>query len=155
VATTPGELAAVIGHEIGHVEAQHANARLSTQFATKSGLQLLGMMGGQTAQSQQLMSLMGLGAQVGIILPFSRAEESEADTLGLGYMAEAGFDPREAIRLWQKMMKQGGPKPPAFLSTHPTDEARIRSLEAKMPAALDLYQQARARGRSPACGALQ
>jgi predicted Zn-dependent protease len=152
VARTPAELAAVIGHEIGHLMAHHPNARLSAEYATQSGLQLIGMLAdGETAQSRQLMSLLGLGAQVGVILPFSRAQESEADTLGLRYMAEAGFDPREAIQLWQNMMAQGGTKPPGFLSTHPTDEARIHSLEKQMPAAMDIYQQARAQGRSPQC----
>jgi predicted Zn-dependent protease len=153
VARTQDQLAAVIAHEIGHLMADHPNARLSTQFATQSGLQLIGMLaGGETGQSRQIMSLLGLGAQVGVVLPFSRAQETEADVLGLRYMAEAGFDPREAVQLWRNMMEAGGPRPPGFLSTHPPSEARIRSLEQQMGAAMEIYQQARARGRTPRCG---
>lgn len=97
------------------------------------------------------MSLLGLGAQVGVILPFSRSQETEADVLGLRYMAEAGFDPRAAVELWQNMMAQGGPKPPGFLSTHPTNKARINELQARMDESLAIYQQARGQGRTPEC----
>lgn len=148
------QLAAVIGHEIGHVIAEHANARMSTQYATQTGLQLIQALAGTPggATGQQLMALMGVGAQVGIILPFSRAQESEADILGLRYMAQAGFDPRQSIQLWQNMMEaDDGRKPPEFLSTHPSEKTRISELEQHLPQALDIYQQALSEGRRPKC----
>ncbi len=153
VTQNPAQLAAVIGHEIGHVIAEHSNARLSTQYATQAGLQLVQALAGTagSATEQQLMALLGLGAQVGIILPFSRAQESEADILGLRYMAQAGFDPRQSIELWQNMMQAGGPAPPEFLSTHPSDKSRIHSLQQHLPEAMKLYQQALAENRRPEC----
>ncbi|ADJ28125.1 peptidase M48 Ste24p [Nitrosococcus watsonii C-113] len=154
VAENADQLAAVIGHEIGHVIAEHANARMSTQYATQAGLQLIQALAGVpgSATGQQLMALMGVGAQVGIILPFSRAQESEADILGLRYMAQAGFDPRQSIQLWRNMLAaDGGRKPPEFLSTHPSEKARISELEQHLPQALDIYQQALSEGRRPKC----
>jgi len=95
------QLAAVIGHEIAHVQANHSNARISNAYATQAGLTLVQLLTGATgAEKQQLMGLLGLGAQVGVLLPYGRSQESEADTLGLNYMARAGFDPRESIALW-------------------------------------------------------
>jgi predicted Zn-dependent protease len=148
------QLAAVIGHEIGHVEAGHANARMSTQYATQSGLQLIQVLAGGGAggiSGQTLMALLGVGAQVGIILPYSRGQESEADVLGERYMAEAGFDPREAIDLWHNMQQAGGQEPPEFLSDHPSNYDRIKNLKKHLPKALDLYKQAQAKGRKPSC----
>jgi predicted Zn-dependent protease len=153
VAKNADQLAAVIGHELGHVIAEHGNARLSTQYATQTGLQLIQALAGATgsATGQQLMALLGVGAQVGIILPFSRAQESEADLLGLRYMAEAGFDPRQSIQLWQNMMQASGSAPPEFLSTHPSNQSRINNLEQHLPEAMKLYQQALAKNRQPKC----
>ena len=154
VTQNEAQLAAVLGHEIGHVEAHHANARLSTEYATQAGLNLVGALAGapDSATSKQVMSLLGLGAQVGIILPYSRAQETEADQLGLQYMAKAGFDPRQAVNLWQNMEKQAsGQAPPQFLSTHPASAARIQDLEKHMPQAMTLYEQAKAQGRNPQC----
>jgi predicted Zn-dependent protease len=148
------QLAAVVGHEIGHVEAGHANARVSTQYATQSGLQLVQVLAGNSiggVNGQTLMSLLGLGAQVGIILPYSRSQESEADVLGERYMAKAGFDPREAINLWHNMQQAGGQEPPEFLSDHPSNYDRIKNLKKHLPQALDLYKQAQAKGRNPSC----
>lgn len=151
-ARTPAQLAAVIGHEIGHVQARHANARLSTQFATEAGLALIQAIGRGTAvESQQAMALLGLGAQVGLLLPFSRAQETESDILGLRYMAEAGFNPRAAVELWQNMTRVSGNGPPTFLSTHPSGEQRIETLQKHMPETLATYQKAQAAGRRPAC----
>lgn len=151
-ARAPAQLAAVIGHEIAHVQAEHANARLSTQFAADAGLQLIQALGQGTAvESQTAMSLLGLGAQVGLLLPFSRAQESEADVLGLRYMAQAGFDPRAAVTLWQNMAEVGGGDVPVFLSTHPSGEQRIEALRGHMPEALEAWRQARAAGRTPSC----
>lgn len=151
-AQTPDQLAAVIGHEIAHVQAEHANARLSTQYATEAGLGLIqAIAGGGTGEGSNVMALLGLGAQVGILLPFSRAQESEADVLGLQYMARAGYDPRQAVDLWQNMAKVGGSGPPAFLSTHPSSKQRMETLREHTPKALELYQEAQAQGRKPTC----
>lgn len=150
-ARTPDQLAAVIGHEIGHVQASHANARLSTQYATEAGLSLIQSLAGKNPEeSRNIMALLGMGAQVGILLPFSRADESEADLLGMQYMAQAGYDPREAIALWQNMQQIGGARPPTWLSTHPSSEQRIANLRAQMPQALKLYQPSRKPGCAPA-----
>lgn len=152
-ARTPAQLAAVIGHEIAHVQAQHANARLSTQFAAETGLSVIQILGQGTAvESREVMSLLGLGAQVGILLPFSRAQESEADVLGLRYTAAAGFDPRAAVTLWRNMAQVAGDGgPPVFLSTHPSGEQRIETLRDHMPEALERYRRARASGKDPSC----
>lgn len=140
------QLAAVIGHEVGHVIAQHPNERMSEQYATQGGLTALSaFLGGGSggASSQAVMSALGMGAQVGILLPFSRAQESEADVIGLELMARAGFDPREAINLWQNMSAaSNGQKPSEFLSTHPSNENRIKTLQSHMEQAVALYQQA-------------
>lgn len=152
VAQTPAQLAAVIGHEVGHVLAGHMNERLSVAFATKLGLNLLSIFVGSGGYlEKQAMALLGLGAEVGIILPFSRTQESEADAIGQRLMARAGFDPRASIALWQNMRKVGGGRPPEFLSTHPAPSTRIQDLRAHLPQALELYQRARFEGRNPQC----
>jgi len=153
-ARTPAQLAAVIGHEVAHVQAEHANARLSTQFAADAGLSLIQALGRGTAlQNQQTMALLGLGTQVGVLLPFSRAQEREADILGLGYMARAGFDPQASVQLWRNMAGLSGAAGPDFLSTHPSGEDRIDALQRAMPQALEDYRQAGAQGRRPDCRA--
>lgn len=152
VATNQNQLAAVLGHEVAHVQAQHANERVSTSYLAQSGANLVAAMAGGTPETQNtVMALLGVGAQVGILLPFGRAQESEADLIGLDLMASAGFDPRESVQLWKNMEAKGGNQPPEFLSTHPGHETRIRNLEQRMPHALQLYQQARDAGRRPAC----
>jgi predicted Zn-dependent protease len=153
VAENQHQLAAVIGHEVAHVLADHGNARVSAQFATQSGLQLAQVLAGATSpQKAQLFGLLGLGAQVGVLLPYGRGQESEADILGLDYMARAGFDPRESVKLWQNMGKAaGGQQPPEFLSTHPSHERRIEQLNENMPEALKNYRKARKAGRVPDC----
>lgn len=146
------QLAAVIGHEIAHVQARHANERVSTGYLAQSGSQLIAAMAGGSAQTRSnVMAMLGVGTQVGILLPFGRAQESEADLIGLDLMAKAGFDPRQSIRLWQNMGATAGRKPPEFLSTHPASETRIRQLRQRMPEAIKLYEQARAAGHHPAC----
>ncbi len=151
-ATNQHQLATVIGHEIAHVRARHANERVSTAFATQSGLQLIEVLAGEPSPGKnQLLGLLGVGAQVGVLLPFSRVQESEADQIGLRLMAEAGFDPRESVPLWENMQKAGGGKPPEFLSTHPSGETRIRQLTEAMPAAVDMFERAGAAGRRPRC----
>ena len=98
------------------------------------------------------MAALGLGTQVGVTLPFSRKHESEADIIGLQMMARAGFDPRQSVQLWKNMAAASNGSPPELLSTHPSSGTRIEDLEASMPEALPLYQQARAAGKRPNCG---
>ncbi len=150
VAKTQDQLAAVVGHEVAHVLARHANERVSTAYAAEASLAVVSVSG---AVSPQLMGLMGLGTQVGVLLPFGRTQESEADLLGLDLMARAGFDPRQSIALWQNMnaSRQSG-APPEFLSTHPSDATRMSNLNARMPRATSLYEAAKAAGRRPRCG---
>jgi predicted Zn-dependent protease len=154
VAETPDQLAAVIGHEIAHVIAEHGNERVSTSFATDTGVQLAAVLaaGRTSADSQTLMSLLGLGTQVGILLPFSRTQEEEADLLGLDYMAEAGFKPSASVELWRNMQRASeGDAPPELLSTHPATGSRIEALQARLPSANETYQRAIAAGRRPDC----
>ena len=152
-AETQHQLATVIGHEIAHVRARHANERVSTSMVAEGGLQVVQVLAGAPSpRKNQLFAALGLGTQVGVLLPFSRAQESEADALGLRFMAKAGFDPRESIPLWENMQKANGNKPPEFLSTHPSGDTRIRALTAQMPDALASYEEARRSGRRPACG---
>jgi predicted Zn-dependent protease len=153
VARNQDQLATVLGHEVAHVTAQHANERVSTVFAAQSGLELVSAISGApSAEQQQLLALLGLGAQVGILLPFSREQEREADLLGLDLMAGAGFDPRESIALWQNMAQAGDGQPAEFLSTHPSHGTRIQDLGQRMPQALARFEGARRRGLRPACG---
>ncbi|HET6630302.1 MAG TPA: M48 family metallopeptidase [Woeseiaceae bacterium] len=153
VAENQDQLATVIAHEVAHVVAQHGNERISTQFAANAGLELLSALAGEPTRTKQLLfGLLGVGTQVGVLLPFSRTQESEADLLGLRLMAEAGFDPRGSVELWRNMIDAGGQTPPEFLSTHPSGESRIQALEAHMPEALELAQAAHASGANPDCG---
>lgn len=154
VANNQHQLAAVVGHEIGHVIAKHSNERLSTQTAAQQGLGIVQAVLSsreQTQEKQLLMAALGLGAQYGVILPYGRAQESEADIIGLDLMAKAGFDPREAVTLWQNMSKAGGGQPPQFLSTHPSNTTRIKDINKHMNNSLALMQQARASGAAPLC----
>ncbi|MGM0914396.1 MAG: M48 family metallopeptidase [Pseudomonadota bacterium] len=152
VASNQDQLAAVIGHEITHVLARHANERVSTQTATQLGLSVLSSAAGlEGAGGQQIMGALGMGAQYGILMPFSRRHESEADELGLYLMADAGFDPRASLALWENMSAQGGARPPAWLSSHPSHGQRTQDLQARMNEALGRYERARQAGRTPDC----
>ncbi|WP_305908765.1 M48 family metallopeptidase [Methylomarinum sp. Ch1-1] len=147
------QLAAVIGHEIGHVMARHSNERMSQETAVNTGIALIQAVSApETALGQSAIGLLGIGAQYGIILPYSRTHESEADIIGLELMAKAGFDPRHSITLWQKMDAAGNGQAPAeFLSTHPSHDTRIEDLNKHMPKALKDYQQALSIGKQPRC----
>lgn len=152
VATTQHQLATVVGHEVAHVLSKHGNERISQEFALEQGLALVNAIANpQTQQGQTLMGLLGVGAQLGILLPYSRVQESEADALGLQLMARAGFDPRASVELWQNMNQLGGEQPPVFLSTHPSHGQRIQGLNTRMGQALQLLQQAQSSGRVPHC----
>ncbi len=153
VADGQSQLATVIGHEVAHVLADHGNARVSTQAATSTAVQLAGsILGGGGGGGQLAMAALGVGAQVGVLLPFSRGQEAEADILGVNLMARAGFDPRQSVALWQNMQRQGGNRGTSYLSTHPSEGDRIQALQQHMPEALQIYNQARAAGRRPNCG---
>ena len=147
------QLAAVIGHEVGHVLARHSNERMSQQMGTQMGISLVQAIAApQTALGQTAIGLLGVGAQYGVIMPFSRLHESEADRIGLDLMAKAGFDPAESVVLWQKMSQASqGPRPVEFLSTHPSHGTRIQDLQARLPAARQIQQQANAAGKVPRC----
>jgi predicted Zn-dependent protease len=152
VAQNQHQLATVIAHEVAHVIARHSNERVSANLATQTGLQVVKVAaGGNSPARQELFGLLGVGAQVGVLLPFGRAQESEADLVGLDYMARAGFDPRESVRLWENMAAVGGARPPEFLSTHPSGDRRMRDLNARMRDAMARSLQARSSGRNPDC----
>ena len=141
-------LAVVMGHEVAHAVAHHGAERMSQGLLAQIGMTAaaVGMQGMDPAQRQGVMQALGLGVTVGAILPFSRSHESEADELGLYLAASAGYDPRAAVGLWQRMAKQNtGGRPPEFLSTHPAEQTRIQRLERIMPKALELYEKARLR----------
>lgn len=152
VAKDQNQLAAVLGHEIAHVTQQHSNERVSQAFIAEGGLTAASLaLGGGGPKHDLAMAALGLGAQYGVLMPYGRAQESEADVVGLEYMASAGFDPRGAIELWKNMAEAAGGGPPEFLSTHPSHETRISDLEKRMSSALPLYQAARSRGGAPSC----
>ncbi len=139
-------LAVVMGHEVSHALLQHGNQRMSQQMgaqAVQAGLQVA--VANKSQETQNLfLSAFGLGAQVGLILPFSRKHELDADQWGLNFTAMAGYNPREAIPLWERMEKaSSGQKPPEFLSTHPSEGTRIDELKKAMPEALKYYKPMR------------
>ena len=143
---TRGEegLAVVMGHEIAHVVANHGNERMSQALLAQMGGIALGVaLSEQPAQTQKLFAAaFGLGTQVGILLPYSRLQESEADHLGLVFMAMAGYDPRGAVGFWKRMSAaKGGGAPPEFLSTHPTSAHRIANIESLIPDAMKYYKR--------------
>ncbi|MCE0557789.1 MULTISPECIES: M48 family metallopeptidase [unclassified Motilimonas] len=133
VAENQDQLATVIGHEIAHVLANHSNERLSQSQITNLGLQLSSAALSGSEYHSMAMAGLGLGAQVGILLPYGRTQESESDILGLELMAKAGFNPNESIKLWQNMAKAAdGAQPPELLSTHPSHSTRIKDLQNKI-----------------------
>ncbi len=157
VATNQDQLAAVIGHEVGHVLARHGNERISqaslaqlSQAAVAVAVESADMSSGA---GQMVMASFGIGAQYGVILPFSRAHETEADTIGLTLMARAGFDPESSVVLWRNMgAAAAGQAPPEWASTHPSNVNRIANLQSHMGEAVALSAEARAAGRTPRCG---
>ena len=148
VAENDDQLATVIGHEVAHVTRRHALQRYDRELTTQAGVLVgtIALGGGELAADT-----LGIAARYGLSLPFDRAQESEADLLGLDYMAAAGFNPTQAAPLWQNMQKQAQSSPPAFMSTHPSSATRIQELMAHYPQALQRYNKARTTGSNPQC----
>jgi len=135
-------LAVVMGHEIAHAIAEHGNERMSQGLlAQLGGVALSTALSTKSSETQQLwMSVYGVGSQYGAILPYGRLQESEADQLGLVFMAMAGYDPQQAIAFWERMSAQkGGAAPPEFLSTHPSDANRIANIRRLVPEIMKTY----------------
>ncbi len=156
VATTPDQLAAVLGHEVGHVMAKHGNERVSQNMASQVALAgtalALGKDGRLDQKSQLIVAGLGVGMQFGVLLPFSRTHESEADIIGLELMSKAGFNPEDSVQLWRNMAKaSGGKAPPQFMSTHPSNETRIKNLSANIPKYAPYYQKAVDQDTNPHC----
>lgn len=153
VAANQDQLAAVIGHEIGHVQARHSAERLSQQFAAQGAL-LVGSVLAATSDSPQkglAVGALGAGLTYGVLMPFSRVQESEADMIGLRLMAQAGFNPDESVTLWENMAAADKNKTPEFLSTHPSDQTRMSALNRALPMAEEDARVARQAGRQPNC----
>ena len=136
-------LATVLGHEMAHATSRHGSQRVLEQNLAQTALTGVAMSLSDMDYDKQraVMGALGAGAQFGVLMPFSRKHESEADHIGLHYMARAGYDPRESIRFWQRMETAGGAQPPEFLSDHPSHGTRIQQLEAEMPKALEEYNR--------------
>ncbi len=134
-------LAVVMGHEIAHAVARHGNERMSQALLVQMGGMALSVaIDEKPAETRQwFLAAYGVAANFGVVLPYSRAHETEADKLGMILMAMAGYDPAGAISFWERMSASAGPKPPEFLSTHPADETRIRDLKAFLPKAMKHY----------------
>jgi predicted Zn-dependent protease len=136
-------LATVLGHEMAHATSRHGSQRVLEQNLAQTALTGVAMSLSDMDYDKQraVMGALGAGTQFGVLMPFSRKHESEADAIGLLYMGRAGYDPRESIRFWQRMENVGGPQPPEFLSSHPSHGTRIQQLEAEMPKALEEYNR--------------
>ncbi len=144
ITKTEAGLAVVMGHEIAHAIAGHGSERMSQELVRQlGGMALTVALQEKPEETQSLwLAAYGIGSQVGVMLPYSRLHESEADHLGLIFMAMAGYDPHEAPAFWERMKKMNHqPKPPEFLSTHPADETRIANLKKWMPEAMRYYKR--------------
>lgn len=143
ICKTDAGVAVVMGHEIAHAIARHGNERMTQGLIQQfGGMALAYAIKDKPAQAQQLfMTAYGAGTTVGAMLPFSRMQESEADKMGLIFMAMAGFDPNEAPAFWERMDTGGGASPPEFLSTHPSHSTRIADLKAAIPEAMKYYKK--------------
>lgn len=142
IARDSAGLAAVLGHEVGHALAHHAGERMSQNLAVQVlGTGLSVGLGGQSSETQSaIMQAFGLGAQVGVLLPFSRTQEAEADHIGLILMAKAGYDPHAALDLWKRFAKMEKKSPPEYLSTHPNYDTREQNISGWLPEAMGYYR---------------
>jgi predicted Zn-dependent protease len=151
VANTPGQLAAVLGHEVGHVIAKHSNERASRALLASGALEFINLSTADSKYHNEMMAALGLGAQFGVILPHGRKQESESDAIGLKLMAKAGFNPQDSVQLWKNMANASGGAPPEWMSTHPSHNTRIRELEKTIPNEIPEYQNALKNKKSPGC----
>ena len=156
VAQNQNQLAVVVAHEVGHVVANHHNERITRQMGAQGALQVAGaILGSRYGQGIGDAAMQGgsILAQTGFLLPGSRVQESEADVVGQQLMAQAGFDPRQAVGLWENMIKaSGGNRSPQWLSTHPDPQSRLAELNQRAAGLMPIYEQARAAGKRPNCG---
>lgn len=129
------QLAAIVGHEIGHLQAEHSQERINAQLTAEWGLEILAflMSLGGIDYAREIAGALGVGVEYGLVLPYSRRQELEADKLGVEAMAAAGFDPTEAVELWRRMEVAAGPRLPEFLATHPAPASRIQAIEEMLP----------------------
>ena len=144
VAQNDAALATVLGHEMAHATSRHGSQRVLQQNLAQTALTgvAISLSDMDYGKQRAVMGALGAGAQFGVLMPFSRKDESEADAIGLHYMARAGYDPQESIRFWQRMENVGGgQQPPEFLSSHPSHGTRIQQLQAEMPKALEEYNK--------------
>ena len=143
LAKTDSELAVVLGHEVAHAVAKHSNERMSQQLAAQYGAKIISSGLANKSQSIQKLAtnVYGLGAQYGLMLPFSRRHESEADYMGLVFMTMAGYDPVVAINFWKKMSSNSNGQIPEFMSTHPSDATRINAIYKALPEIKKKYQR--------------
>lgn len=141
IVSSDDDLAVVLGHEVAHAVAKHSNERMSQQVAAQAGAQVLaGVLSGQTYETQTIaQQVYGLGAQYGVMQPFSRKHESEADKMGLVLMTIAGYNPQNAISFWQKMSANSQTRVPEFMSSHPSHETRIKDLTKWVPEVQSQY----------------
>lgn len=141
VAKSPDQLAAIMGHEVAHVIEGHSNERLSSSQVSNIGLAAAGavLAASDTENKGLILAGLGVGVQYGILMPYGRSHESEADIVGQKLMAEAGFEPRAAVELWENMAKASKGAPPEFLSTHPSNQTRIKQLTENLPNANQYY----------------
>jgi metalloendopeptidase OMA1, mitochondrial len=139
-------LATVLGHEMAHATSRHGSQRVLEQNLAQTALTGVAISLSDMDYNKQraVMGALGAGAQFGVLMPFSRKHESEADAIGLHYMARAGYDPRESILFWQRMENAGRAQPPEFLSSHPSHGTRVQQLQAEMPKALEEYNKSSA-----------
>ncbi len=140
-------LASVIGHEVAHAVARHGGERLSQNLALKGALTLgegalIGESGKLSRKGELLLGALGMGATIGVLLPYSRLHEHEADKIGQVYMAKAGYDPEESVKVWERFKKAAKPPIPPWLSTHPPDEERIEKLKENLSVSKKYYQEA-------------
>ncbi len=145
-AKTAGQLAAVLGHEVAHVTARHGKQRVMQNVGLKKVVEVVG------GSNEQLGGILGAGAAYGVLLPFSRSHETEADAIGIELMAKAGYDPQESVQLWRNMKAAaGGNKPPEFMSTHPSSDRRIKTLQSLVPKYYAVYKAAESAGKGKSC----
>ncbi|MGN6151057.1 MAG: M48 family metallopeptidase [Lysobacteraceae bacterium] len=155
VAKSQGQLAAVIGHEIGHVVERHHDERITRQYGAQAALSVASLLAGSRygeGVAQGVSQSGGLLLQTTFLLPGTREQENEADIVGQRLMAQAGYDPHQAIDLWQNMLAASASRPPQWLSTHPDPKSRIGEMRKRADSLMPVYEQARASGRKPTCG---